>query len=100
MQTRGMVADISERQVEIGFELDLIFQVPRVHHRRTSEARRDVVPSLAIRLRRVEVRSARQHGQPRIDLWTGKRISCKQSLIGGESLQRSLAEVGVNQRPI
>src|ERR1700683_457440 len=100
MKSGSVVADVSQREEEIGSELDLVFQVPRSHHRRAPEGRRYVVDSLAVRLGGIDVWSGRQHGQPGIHLRTRKRISGKQGLVGGESLQRSLAEVGIDQGPV
>ena len=100
VQAGGMVADVSEREVEIAFELDLGLQVPRVDHGRTPEALRYVVDALPVRLGRIEVGSGGQHGKAGVNLRAGKRIPGEQGLVGGETLERSLAKVGIDQRPV
>ena len=65
-----------------------------------SERLADAVDSLSIHLGWVEVRRSWQKRKPGIDLRTGQGIRSEKGLIGSESLDRSLAKVGIDERTV
>ena len=100
MQTGRVVAEIAKRKVEVGSDLDLVLEAPGLHHGGTPVGLAQRVDRLSVGLRRVKVGSVGQQRKSCIHLRAGKRIPGEQRLVLRESLQRALAEIGVDQRSV